>query len=755
MENMTNETRKPKSLIFLIVSILGTIVFSIFGVYLVAFVILPSLISRDSIKSAIETKLNAAGSNSAPKNAIAGLPTAEINPFLQRLKDGAMTYQWKTGDVHAYDFSFRLGDEQNKPFKIQGNVQYTIGSEKPGEINRTGEGVGTAFVIAPGYLATSARVVRIAERVTFILANKRYAAKIVDVDPVNDLAILAYEGEESPVGLGSSAKVKLADEVFVLGFPVPVDQPQGIKVTAGKISKIDEAQGSLAFSIESELLDPGHSGGPVVNSQGEITGIANIPSQGERTVGFASRVDGLRELMTKNNISIQPSTSDTILTSEEIAERISPHVGQLELSNWVDNRNVEIDFYATYDGTVKSPVVIFNGVRQEGLSGKMLVSRLGELRSISNVDPLPFVLASIPELLLQPFDLAAHDKWLVYRNYQIDPPQRSAPGLMRPKMRDMFRGPAERQPGIPAVLESDYEVVSSDQDVMRIKKTRRFRMPTDRPQPSLEVHGEGVWEFDTKQGLPISLEENLTVSNHANGKTTEIPLFYKVTRNDPTVVQERVRLAQEQAEKKKKEQEIEQTQPNPALVDELVLQISSKDAEQRFSALNRLARIAIVEDKRESTLKALRAVIAGKDSILHSLGWPAYTHWMNPACAPELRRIVGKSSTHRKAALNALFELKLEEDLPLMIANLSSLTYDAQKSLSKFGPKVEPAVLERLLREKDSSAQIELIRLLQEVGTQQSIDKLTELSSAGDFGMKIRAESAIAIIKRRLEQNPE
>jgi HEAT repeat protein len=166
-----------------------------------------------------------------------------------------------------------------------------------------------------------------------------------------------------------------------------------------------------------------------------------------------------------------------------------------------------------------------------------------------------------------------------------------------------------------------------------------------------------------------------------------------------------------------------------------------------------LAKVALVEEKRDAVLKSLRGIIGSKEKVLHRLGWNAYMHWMDVTCAPELRRIISKSSEHRDEALNALVELQLEEDMPLFLANLSELSNSAKKSLSRFGPKIESAVLEKLTAEKETFAQIELLRILEDIGTEQSVSRLNELKGVDGRGFKIRIDSTIRSINRRLERS--
>ncbi len=729
----------------------------VFGIWIVAFLIVPNFVSPDAFRAAFESSLNNAMQDSPPKDSIAGAPTSTINPFLEQLKGSEFSYRWQLGDVYAYEFSYRLGEEQKNPFVVQGECQYTIGDSRFLDVDRTVLGTGTAFVIAPGYLATSCHVVQIAERISFHLGERSYAARIVDIDRDNDLAILAYEGDIESVELAHSSSLELAESVWVFGYPMTAVIGSDIKVSAGLVSGINEKGGRRAVTIDG-AIKPGYSGGPVVDRNGEVVGITSATLVGQRinSVGFASRVDGLKELMNKNGIPFKRSSSTGAMESQEIAKRIAPSVGLLEVSSGADERFQEIQYKAKYSGNWSSPTAIVNGNRVEGLYGELKISRLGEVRVQAKAKPLPYVLASIPELLFQSFDPVFRDKWTVFRSYEIQPQrQLGGPGqMMHAMIRDRLLGrqPVETQPAIPIELRLDFEVISVKEGVVRVKTTRHSQVLSDEPNMQLEVKGYGEWEFNTIQGVPISLEETLTVISSSEGKLNETPLSYKYIQIDPAIVAERVKLAKESAEKKRQEQEVESRQPNPALIDELIAVVNGTDTHASMNALSRLSKIALVGEKRRDVLKSVLAVIEDKEGVLHSQGWNAYRHWMDSSCASDLRQLINKRRMRDRSALEALAQLKLVEDVPLLLENISALSINAKKLIVSFGPEIESIVVERLHSEKDTFGRIYLLDILSDIGTEQSILSLSDLNVENDRVFSVRVDATIRAIQRRLSK---
>ena len=90
-------------------------------------------------------------------------------------------------------------------------------------------GIGSGFFITKdGYLLTNFHVVKEAERVEVQYKTNVFKAKVVEVDPVNDLALLKVPGTDfAPLAISRKDSADLGDEVFTIGFPNI--QMQGVK----------------------------------------------------------------------------------------------------------------------------------------------------------------------------------------------------------------------------------------------------------------------------------------------------------------------------------------------------------------------------------------------------------------------------------------------------------------------------------------------------------------------------------------------
>ncbi|KWB40882.1 DegQ family serine endoprotease [Burkholderia ubonensis] len=145
-------------------------------------------------------------------------------------------------------------------------------------------GVGSGFIVsADGYVMTNAHVIDDADTIYVTLTDKReFKAKLIGVDDRTDVAVVKIQASNLPVvAIGDSNKVRVGEWVVAIGSPFGLDNT----VTAGIVSSKSRNTGDYLPFIQTDVaVNPGNSGGPLINMQGEVIGInSQIYS---RTGGF-------------------------------------------------------------------------------------------------------------------------------------------------------------------------------------------------------------------------------------------------------------------------------------------------------------------------------------------------------------------------------------------------------------------------------------------------------------------------------------
>ena len=159
--------------------------------------------------------------------------------------------------------------------------------------------LGSGFVVRPGVVVTAAHVVAAAHsQVSVLVGTRRYPARLLGSDEPQDLALLQVALEPPPVPMTLAASAgRVGEWIVVLGNPFGA----GTTATIGIVSAapgVITSPASLAQRIQiNASVNPGNSGGPVVNTRGEVVGVANALLPGGQGLGFASTADAVRGLL--------------------------------------------------------------------------------------------------------------------------------------------------------------------------------------------------------------------------------------------------------------------------------------------------------------------------------------------------------------------------------------------------------------------------------------------------------------------------
>lgn len=198
---------------------------------------------------------------------------------------GTFNFENKLGNgrtIRAFDYG-RVVDRDETPASVlsgqkafdtlatSGHPQTDVVATLPDSDNLTASGSGF-FISTDGYLITNNHVVKNARKVKVKNSAGVFNAQVVRVDETNDLALLKVDGRFEPLNV-PPGEVTLGDPVFTIGFPDI--QLQGVqpKYTSGQISCLtglgdDPDQYQISVPVQ-----PGNSGGPLVDSVGSVKGV--------------------------------------------------------------------------------------------------------------------------------------------------------------------------------------------------------------------------------------------------------------------------------------------------------------------------------------------------------------------------------------------------------------------------------------------------------------------------------------------------
>lgn len=149
-------------------------------------------------------------------------------------------------------------------------------------------GVGSGFIISDdGYILTNNHVVARSNGIFVTLTSgKEYKAKIIGTDPRTDVALIKIDAKDlPPLPIGDSTKLKKGQWVLAIGSPFGLDST----VTSGIVSAINRETGDYLPFIQTDVaVNPGNSGGPLLNLAGQVVGVnSQIISQSGGFMGIS------------------------------------------------------------------------------------------------------------------------------------------------------------------------------------------------------------------------------------------------------------------------------------------------------------------------------------------------------------------------------------------------------------------------------------------------------------------------------------
>ena len=309
----------------------------------------------------------------------------------------------------------RVGDGQMDE-EMQDFFRHFFGQPMPGEPRRAPKpqtrprqqppeqevprGVGSGFILsADGFVMTNAHVVDGADEVIVTLTDRReFKARIIGADKRTDVAVVKIEASGLPaVRIGDASRLRVGQWVMAIGSPFGLENT----VTAGIVSAKQRDTGEYLPFIQTDVaVNPGNSGGPLINMRGEVVGINSqiySRSGGFMGISFAIPIDEAMRVseqlrasghVTRGRIGVQiGGVSREVAESLGLGKAQGALVQSVEAGSPAEKAGVEAgDIITGFDGHAidkVSDLPRLVGNTKPGTRSVMTVFRRGQSRDLN------------------------------------------------------------------------------------------------------------------------------------------------------------------------------------------------------------------------------------------------------------------------------------------------------------------------------------------------------------------------------------
>lgn len=325
------------------------------------------------------------------------------------------------------------------------------------------QGLGSGFIISPdGLILTNAHVVAEADTVTIRMADgkREFKGKVIGTDSRSDIALVKVDASGLPtVKMGSSASVRPGQWVAAIGSPFGFSNT----ITAGIVSATGRNLPNDAFVsfIQTDVaVNPGNSGGPLLNLQGEVIGVNSIiysRTGGYMGVSFAIPIeialDVVKQLQTRGKVTrgqlgvaIQPVTRE-MAQAFKLENPVGALISNVQAGSPADKAQLRSgDIILSYNGKAiqeVSELPRLVAASPPGSQAQLVIWRNGSRRNVNvTLGELPTEKAE--EASPGPAGQAPNRLGLVLRD--ISPEQRQQLGINHGLVVEAVRDAAARTP---------------------------------------------------------------------------------------------------------------------------------------------------------------------------------------------------------------------------------------------------------------------------------------------------------------------
>jgi len=224
----------------------------------------------------------------------------EVVRFNQPPTNHKVAYNYSNLVPENFNFTEAANSTVNKVVHVknvstysrpQSFFEYYFG-QGSGETQKAVRGIGSGVIITPdGYIVTNHHVIKGASEVEITLNNNEtYQAEIIGSAPDNDLALLKIDAQDLDyISFGDSDHINLGEWVLAVGNPFNLTSTVTAGIVSAKGRSLDETNDMIQSFIQTDAaVNPGNSGGALVNAKGELIGINTaITSRTGSYVGYS------------------------------------------------------------------------------------------------------------------------------------------------------------------------------------------------------------------------------------------------------------------------------------------------------------------------------------------------------------------------------------------------------------------------------------------------------------------------------------
>ena len=675
-----------------------------------------------------------------------------------------LNYDWPANKANTYNIEFSETIDGQKTttrgkltFQLKQKNVTTGFDGKRFDSAESEDSTSTAFLVSgDGYFLTCEHCVRHAKTIALTLGGVTLNAKVIDADANHDLALLKVDAEKlpselQPLQFGIDQKVRLAQDVRAIGFPLSDLLGSNVKIVRGGIAgfiggKPNDFSTADSYQIDA-AVNPGNSGGPLVDQAGNVIGVVNAKLQSDRAdkVGFAIPARLAIDLLEKNKVKPVTGKNLAAIPGPDLADRVVPAVAFVRAkSNPFSTDNLLISCVGTWvrNGTPKS------------IKGRIIVSKNGDVIDQENLPWLPSMLLPVGNVLFVELPEFRLPKWKGAAVFGLELPearddfgggrfglgadpfgfgamdrmheqmQRFHGGMGIPRgfgglggfggMPGMspFGRDVPKKKVVPrklvSLMEKSHEVLeATDPKTISIKQVVKMS-PLSPGKNRLEQDCVCVWVFDAASGLPISRTAKGQTRLSVDGAKLTVPFELSVS----LVGSKKVNLAGQKKEAGRADvpnvfADLPSENVDALSEDQLTLFLEEPtklDSQTTLKFLNRLTRWK-PENQRAEIVAAIAWRMKAPNKQIRKGAIDAMLHWLPAdAAEPIVGELEAASSLSKRGWITKLGKTKSPVAAEKLCELLASkrLQKSAGKAIGKLGSVAETALIQQIVDDMKS-----------------------------------------------------